>query len=155
MLWSGGKEINLVIVGKQGWMVEELAEKLRAHPQMNHQLFWLEGISDEYLEQLYAAASCLMLPSQGEGFGLPLIEAAQHKLPIIARDLPVFREVAGEYAYYFTNDTHPLILTKAIEEWIELYQNDNHPKSDDMPWLTWKQSAKMLLKLLNRDNRRD
>jgi len=35
-------------------------------------LFWLEGISDEYLEKVYAASSCLIAASEGEGFGLPL-----------------------------------------------------------------------------------
>ena len=56
-------------------------------------MLWLEGISDEYLDKVYAASTCLIAASEGEGFGLPLIEAAQHKLPIIARDIPVFREV--------------------------------------------------------------
>ena len=47
----------------------------------------------------------LVAPSRGEGFGLPLIEAAQHKLPIFARDIPVFREVAGENAFFFQSNT--------------------------------------------------
>src|SRR5699024_532058 len=82
-----------------------------------------------------------------EGFGLPLIEAAQHKLPIIARDIPVFREVAGEYAWYFSG-LEPGNLAEAIHQWFLLYQEGKHPKSDDMPWLTWKQSAENLKKVL-------
>ena len=61
--------------------------------EIGNRLFWLEGISDEYLEKIYDAATCLIAASEGEGFGLPLIKVAQHKLPIIARDIPVFREV--------------------------------------------------------------
>jgi|GEM_PF-2999818 len=40
---------------------------------------------------------------------LPLVEAARHSLPIIARDIPVFKEVARDKAYYFTgNDDQSL-----------------------------------------------
>lgn len=148
-LWNKGVAINLVIVGKQGWMMDDFITKLKNHPELNKKLFWLEGISDEYLEKLYAASACLIAASEGEGFGLPLIEAAQHKKPIIARDIPVFREVAGEYAYYFENDNDSVVLEKAIVEWLEMYKNNEYPKSDEMPWLTWKQSANQLLQVLN------
>ncbi len=145
LLWKQGVDINLVIVGKQGWMVDELINNIQNHSELNKKLFWLNGISDEYLEKVYKSSTCLIAASEGEGFGLPLIEAAQHKKPIIARDIPVFREVAGEFAYFFENSNEPQVLQKAIKEWIKLYKNDQHPKSDAMPWLTWKESAKMLM----------
>lgn len=153
-LWSLGVEANLVIVGKQGWqgwMVEELVARLRNHPELNKRLFWLESISDEYLEKVYAASTCLIAASYGEGFGLPLVEAAQHKLPIIARDIPVFREVAKEHAFYFANDKFPDVIANAIKDWLELYKQNKHPKSDAMPHLTWKQSAKNLLDIILED----
>ena len=116
-LWEQGLDANLVIVGNQGWNMESLADRLRHHPEQGKRLFWLEGISDEYLEKIYAASTCLIAASEGEGFGLPLIEAAQHKLPIIARDIPVFREVAGEHAHYF-NGLEPQVLADAIKHWL-------------------------------------
>jgi glycosyltransferase involved in cell wall biosynthesis len=146
-LWQLGVDSILIIAGKQGWAVESLIERLRVHPERNIRLFWLEGISDEYLEKVYAASTCLIAASFGEGFGLPLIEAAQHKMPIIARDIPVFREVAGDYAFYF-NSEKAEGLAQTIQEWLELYKKDNHPRSDAMPWLTWKESADQLLKLI-------
>jgi glycosyltransferase involved in cell wall biosynthesis len=146
-LWQTDQDVSLIIVGKQGWMVVELIEKLRASPELNKRLFWLDSISDEYLEKVYAASTCLIAASYGEGFGLPLIEAAQHKLPIIARDIPVFHEVAGEHAYYFTGKK-PDTIAKAISTWLGLYQNDQHPKSDAMPWLTWKEGANQLGNIL-------
>lgn len=146
-LWQSGVDVNLVIVGKQGWLVETLVERLRSHPERDKRLFWLEGISDEYLEKVYAAGTCLIAASYGEGFGLPLIEGAQHKLPIIARDIPVFREVAGEYAYYF-NATSPSELAKSVKTWLDQYRQGAHPKSDAMPWLTWKESARRLAQIL-------
>jgi len=142
-LWGDGVDVNLAIVGKQGWMVEELVEQLRRYPEMGKRLFWLEAISDEYLEKVYAASTCLIAASYGEGFGLPLIEAAQHKLPIIARDIPVFREVAGEHAYYFTaHDGRE--LAEAIRDWLQLFRQGHYPRSDGMKYLTWKESAKQL-----------
>lgn len=144
-LWRSGVDVNLVVVGKQGWMVDALVDRLRAHPELNRRLFWLEGISDEYLEKIYAVSTCLIAASYREGFGLPLIEAAQHKLPIIARDIPVFREVAGEYAYYFDGES-PDVLAHSIKMWLTLYVADLCPNSNDMAHLTWKQSAMELLK---------
>lgn len=155
-LWQAGADINLVIVGKEGWQglpddmrrdIPQTIQRLRIHPERNKRLFWLEGISDEYLEKVYAASTCLIAASYGEGFGLPLIEAAQHKLPIIARDIPVFREVAGEHAYYFQAET-PDDLAQGIRTWLGLYRDNRHPKSDEMPWLTWQQSAQNLMALL-------
>ncbi len=151
ILWEANQDVNLVIVGKKGWLVDELVKKLRTHPKLNKRFFWLEGISDEYLEKVYSTSSCLIAASEGEGFGLSLIEAAQKKKPIIARDIPVFREAAGEYAYYFENSKDPKVLAKTIEKWIELYKADKHPKSDTMPWLTWEESTQQLLSCLNID----
>jgi glycosyltransferase involved in cell wall biosynthesis len=153
ILWRGGVDVNLVIVGKEGWLpvpqesrrdIPETIARIKNHPELNKRLFWLEGISDEYLEKVYAASTCLIAASYGEGFGLPLIEAAQKGIPILARDIPVFREVAGEHAAYFKADT-PEQLAQAIQNWIRNFQAGTHPKSDRMPYLTWKESAQMLL----------
>ena len=145
LLWEQGVEVNLVIVGKRGWLVEQIVEKLNRHPEFNKRLFWLEGISDEYLEKIYATCDSLIAASEGEGFGLPLIEAAQHKKPIIARDIPVFREVAGEHAYYFDAKDGSQ-LAKSVEQWLSIYKAGLHPKSDEMPWLTWNESTAQMLK---------
>jgi glycosyltransferase involved in cell wall biosynthesis len=146
-LWQQAIDVNLVIVGQQGWMVESLAEKLRGHAEAGRRLFWLQGISDEYLEKVYAAGTCLVAASEGEGFGLPLIEAARHGLPIISRDIPAFREVAGEHASYFTGG-EPSDLANRILEWLQLYRMNSHPRADSMPWLTWRQSAENLKKII-------
>lgn len=147
MLWRAGADLALVIVGKKGWMMSAFHERLYSHPEFGKRLFWLDSISDEYLERLYTASTCLIAASEGEGFGLPLIEAAQHKLPIIARDLPVFREVAGEHAYYFMGLAAE-DLAKAITDWLRLHEEGLHPAPDDMPWLTWRESAEQLKRIL-------
>lgn len=155
-LWEEGVDVNLVIVGHEGWKglldaarcdIPKTVYRLRHHPELNKRLFWIEGISDEYLEKVYAASTCLIAASYGEGFGLPLIEAAQHKLPIIARDIPVFREVAGENAFYFDAATG-VDLAHSLKHWLALIESGKHPKPDSMPWLTWKQSAARLANII-------
>ncbi|MHB1667823.1 glycosyltransferase [Thiomonas sp.] len=155
-LWAQGVEVNLVIVGKEGWKglsdghrssIPTVIAKLRKHPELGKRLFWLEGISDEYLEAVYAASTCLIAASEAEGFGLPLIEAAQHKLPIIARDIPVFHEVAGTHAFYFSGQD-AFSLADAVQNWLQLHASKLSPCSDAMPWLTWKQSAERLMHII-------
>ena len=155
-IWALGIDVNLVIVGKEGWTtlpdvmrrdIPQTVQRLRTMPETGKRLFWLEGASDEYLLKIYAASNCLIAASRNEGFGLPLTEAAQHGLPIIARDIPVFKEVAGEHAFYFTGH-EPGDLVAAVNAWLQLYEEGRHPKADDMPWVSWKQSAQRLAQLV-------
>ncbi|MBI1216319.1 MAG: glycosyltransferase [Alphaproteobacteria bacterium] len=143
LLWKQGVDVNLVIIGKEGWMVDKLASKLRHHRELGQRLFWLDKASDKELMEAYAASTCLIAASEGEGFGLPLIEAAHQKLPIIARDLPVFLEVAGEHAFYFSG-LKPEALATGIREWLMLDSAGKAPRSEGMPWLTWRQSTESL-----------
>jgi glycosyltransferase involved in cell wall biosynthesis len=143
-LWGDGLVANLVVVGKRGWSTE-VVEYLDKHPMLGKRLFWLEDISDEYLEKIYAASTCLIAASEAEGFGLPLVEAARKGLPIIARDIPVFREVAGDHAFYFSGMSHE-DLAQAVMVWLDLSSRGKAPSSKDMPWLTWRESTAQLLK---------
>jgi glycosyltransferase involved in cell wall biosynthesis len=143
-LWMAGVKANLVIVGKHGWSMDGFMDRLRRHPELGRHLFWLDYVTDEYLEKLYASASCLIVASEGEGFGLPLIEAAQHKLPIIARDIPVFREVAEENAYFFCGVSGEA-LASAVKGWLALSARGAVPASEAIRWLTWAESATQLM----------
>lgn len=155
-LWQAGIDVNLVIVGAEGWQglpadmrrtIPEIVARLAGHPERDRRLFWLNDVSDEYLERAYAASSCLIAPSEGEGFGLPLIEAARHGIPILARDLPVFREVAGDHAAYFSG-LEPADLAAAIETWLALHRAGRQPRSAGMPWSTWRESARRIADLI-------
>jgi glycosyltransferase involved in cell wall biosynthesis len=68
-------------------------------------------------------------------------------LPIIARDLPVFREVAKEGAYYFSTD-EAKALASALQEWLALYEQDTHPRSGAIKSVTWHDSAADLMRHL-------
>ena len=145
VLWGRKVDVGLVIVGGEGWKplehhhrrtIPEIVGRLREHSEAGERLFWLQGISDEYLERIYAASTCLIAASEDEGFGLPLIEAARHGIPILVRDIPVFREVAGGHASYFTGMA-PTDLAEAVERWLQARAAGDHRASGSMPWLTW------------------
>ena len=147
LLWAQGRDLNLAIVGKKGWLMEEFAAGLRNHPEAGRRLHWFEGIDDRGLRALYDGSSALITASEAEGFGLPIVEAARHGLPVIARDLPVFTEVAGEHAFYFSGYAAE-DLASALDEWLALDERGLAPPSAGMPSLDWEQSARELLGLV-------
>ncbi|UPG91108.1 glycosyltransferase family 4 protein [Luteibacter aegosomaticola] len=153
-LWSRGRDVNLVIIGKPGWRTETLMSRLRGHAEAGRRLFWMEKADDHQLVAMYGSASALLAASEGEGFGLPLIEAAQYGLPIIARDLPVFREVAGEHAAYFSG-FEPRDLADAVDAWVDLFVASAHPRSAGMPWITWQQATQQLMDVVALGDWRD
>lgn len=147
-LWEQNFEVCLVLVGKQGWQVDELIKRIESHPEINKRLFWFNSISDEFLEKIYSSVSCLIAPSEGEGFGLPLIEAMKHNLPIIARDIPVFREIAGSAASYFLGATGHA-LAKVVQKIISLNIQKNEKQKYKYSWLTWRESAQKIKNTLH------
>jgi glycosyltransferase involved in cell wall biosynthesis len=147
-LWADGFEATLTIVGKKGWHVEELVKRIQNHPQAQKQLLYKEFVNDEELQLLYQSASALLVPSYAEGFGLPIIEAARYNLPLILRDIPVFKEVAKEHAFYFKNTTQPQLLAKTIYQWSQFYKKNTHPQSKNIPIMAWNENAKLLKNLL-------
>jgi glycosyltransferase involved in cell wall biosynthesis len=154
LLWAEGLDVNLVLVGKRGWdgsdwSVESAIKVFDSHKDRGRRFFWLDAISDEYLENVYEDSDCYLTTSLAEGFGLPIIEAARHGLPIIARDLPVFREVAGEHAEYFEG-LQPESLADAIRRWIANYEQGVVRSSSGITFLSWKQSTQMLLDVILR-----
>lgn len=159
-LWNLGVDVNLIIVGKEGWTdllgdqrcsIPNIIRALGENAYFGKRLFWLEAIDDAFLRLLYQSCTCLIAASEGEGFGLPLVEAAQFDLPIIARDLPVFHEVAKDQAYYFKGSTKE-DLAHAVQHWLTLYQTKVHPQSSALKSQTWKSSAQQFLQCLKIDS---
>jgi FkbM family methyltransferase len=150
-LWNADVDVGLAFVGKRGWLVDRLIARISGHPERGTRLHWLQAISDEYLTKVYEASSCLLLPSEGEGFGLPIIEALLHGTPVLARDLPVTREIAGTDATYFVG-SDAASLADAVRAWLD----GAHPRKAEPPeWIknrTWTGSAKVLTDLLFRDD---
>jgi len=100
-LWEQGSEVRLIIAGKVGWECRDLVRSIEEHPELHRKLFWFSDLTDTELHHCYTSSRCVVFASWGEGFGLPIIEGLQFGRPVIASDLPVHREVAGDYAGYF------------------------------------------------------
>ncbi|MCR2745238.1 glycosyltransferase family 4 protein [Limnobacter parvus] len=100
-LWSLGHEVNLIVLGKVGWNVQGLMLRINCHPQLGKHLFVVHDASDELLKYCYASSTALVFASHMEGFGLPIVEALAHGLPVIASDIPCHREVGGDLITYF------------------------------------------------------
>jgi glycosyltransferase involved in cell wall biosynthesis len=58
------------------------------------------SMTSRVVADFYRVADALFLPSRDESFGLPILEAAACRLPVICADLPALRELAGEEATY-------------------------------------------------------
>ena len=94
----------LVIVGRRGWESEAAADLLDRCPALRGHVFETTGLSNAALADLVAGARALLMPSFAEGYGIPIVEALSVGTPVVASDIPVFREVAGAYAAFL----HPL-----------------------------------------------
>jgi glycosyltransferase involved in cell wall biosynthesis len=90
----------LVIVGQRGWEAVEAIAMLDRCPELKDHLLELGRCSDDELAGLIAGARALLMPSFAEGFGLPVAEALEIGTPVIASDLSVFREFAGDIPLY-------------------------------------------------------
>ncbi|HEY8162097.1 MAG TPA: glycosyltransferase family 1 protein [Methylocystis sp.] len=103
-LAKNGAAPKLVIVGKRGWLNENVVDAMMRSPSLRANVIEAGGLSTPGLRRLMAGARALLMPSFGEGFGLPLAEALVAGAPVIASDIEVFREVGGDAPDFL----HPL-----------------------------------------------
>jgi glycosyltransferase involved in cell wall biosynthesis len=93
------KDLELVIVGKKGWLFEPILAKPQALG-IQASVKFLDFVADEDLASLYQHAICYCLPSLYEGFGLPVLEAMQHGCPVITSNISSLPEAGGDAAVY-------------------------------------------------------
>jgi glycosyltransferase involved in cell wall biosynthesis len=99
MLRAGGQDedAKLVVVGRKGWLYDEVFETVRALA-LHRDVLFTDFVDDADLPDLYRGASLFVLPSFYEGFGLPILEAMASGVPVIASNTSSMPEVAGEAA---------------------------------------------------------
>jgi glycosyltransferase involved in cell wall biosynthesis len=118
-LWRSGAAERLVLVGRQGWHVTDLADRIRTHPEHGGKLLWLDDVGDQELAGIYAGCAGVVIASHAEGFGLPLVEALDNGKPVLARDLAIFRPHESHGVRYFPADAATPELVRAIRLWSE------------------------------------
>lgn len=75
--------------------LQEIQSYLQTH-QLQQQVWWLGKLNEAELLALYRQADCYVSLSEHEGFGMPLIEAMQHSVPVLARPASGVAETLGE-----------------------------------------------------------
>ena len=93
---------QLVIIGQRGWECEQAVDMLERCAAIRGHVVELPRCDDAQLKAYMAGARALLFPSFVEGYGLPLVEALSLGTPVIASDLTVFRELAGEIPDYLS-----------------------------------------------------
>lgn len=84
---------RLTIIGQRGWECAEALALLDGESLPRGVVTEIGGCDDRALQAHLRSARALLFPSLAEGYGLPLVEALASGTPVIASDLPVFREI--------------------------------------------------------------
>lgn len=100
---KGNDGLELVIVGKKGWLYEETLETPEKFGVKDRVKF-LDFVPDSDLPALYTHAHCFALPSLYEGFGLPVLEAMAYGCPVVISDSSSLPEIAGKAGIYVQPD---------------------------------------------------
>lgn len=145
------KKIDLVLVGKKGWLTDEIYGKPKLLG-IEERVFFLDYVTAEDLPYFYNLASLFVLSSFYEGFGLPILEAMACGCPVIGSNCSSIPEVIGEAGLLF-NPNSPREISRSIREMLE---NENLRAEKISQGLkrvkgfTWEKTAQKTLKLFEK-----
>ncbi len=94
-----GKDFQLVVVGKRGWLYGEIFETLK-RAKFAADVVFTGYVRDKDIPVLYSGAEFFVFPSLYEGFGLPILEAMRCGVPVIASHVASLPEVGGDAVFY-------------------------------------------------------
>lgn len=138
----------LVLAGGKGWNDQEIIELIVQKQQQGFTIIQTGYISDEEKAALYKNARLFVLASHYEGFGMPILEAFQHKLPVALSNIDVFREVAGNAAWYFDKD-YPADIAKTIQAALDSPKtSQGHAMDQVLSSVSWQKNAHEIHKAL-------
>ncbi|GAA3280055.1 glycosyltransferase family 1 protein [Paenarthrobacter aurescens] len=104
------------------------------------------GVTDAEYDELLVRATALISLSRAEGYGLPLVEAMALGTPVIASDIPIFREVGGD-AVSYVHPESPAEFAAAVTALGEepLWQERSRKSVERAGHFNWEASARQLL----------
>lgn len=109
---------HLVVIGQRGWEAENVEDLLQRSKLLRGHITVLRQCTDVALRTWLHHASALLFPSFAEGYGMPVVEALAAGLPVIASDLPVLRQMAGNVPE-FLDPIDAIGWIRAIEDYAE------------------------------------
>lgn len=114
-LLASGRDLDLVVAGKDGWNANEVHDQLRA-VGLGARLRTLKYVSSHDLPGLYRGAACFVQPSLFEGFGMPVVEAMAAGTAVVCARTASLPEIAGDGADYFDalDDQHLTVVLERI-----------------------------------------
>ncbi|MDW3649733.1 MAG: glycosyltransferase family 1 protein [Bacteroidia bacterium] len=140
---------QLLLVGRKGWKYEGA---LKAFESMRNKdaVHFTGFVSDEELNQIYAASEALAYVPYFEGFGIPLVEAMQSETAIISSNVSSLPEVAGEAAL-MVDPRDPAAIADALQKlWQDkVFKSQLIAKGQrQVQQFNWEQSAQKLWEVL-------
>ena len=137
------KDAGLVIVGREGWMSEDLLAALQNHPGYGKRLFWYTAIGDADLLTLYLRAFATVLPLHYEGYGLPAVEALSQGCITVISDAGSLPEVTqGQAAMFRSNDGEALfaLLDRLYRD--PAYQAEIKTQAENFQPTSWHEAGR-------------
>jgi glycosyltransferase involved in cell wall biosynthesis len=128
------KDVRLTFIGKNGWLADNLINAMNITNRSIKNFSWIEGASDDEVTYQMLKHEVGIMASHAEGLGLPVLEYSRHGLKLVLNDIPIFREVAGDAAFYFDGSS--------IESLDQAILNA-FAKTDvvNIPEVSWRQTA--------------
>jgi len=90
-------KLQLIIVGKRGWMYYQIFEKVKTL-KLDDRIIFTDYVPDDDLPALISGATVYVLPSLWEGFGIPVIEAQACSVPVVVSKTSSLPEIVGDSA---------------------------------------------------------
>lgn len=146
---SNNKGLDLVIVGKKGWMFDDILNAPKKFDIADRVRF-LHEVTDGDLPSFYKNAVMFVLPSLYEGFGLPVLEAMKYGCPVITSNISSLPEAGGDAALYVDPNNTDDIASKMRK----LLEDENLRKEliakgkKQIEKFSWEKSAKETLAVL-------
>lgn len=110
---------QLILIGQRGWECEQVLDLLERCDRLRDVVLEQNHCSDEELVKILSGARALLFPSFVEGFGMPLVESLASGIPVIASDIPVFREIGQDIPDFIDENDGPnwrdMVLNYASE----------------------------------------
>ena len=123
-LWHLPEHLSLVVIGRPTKYLDTIRRYIAQHPRapqgtLQRRIRFLHDVPNEDLPAIYQMAEAFVYPSRYEGFGIPIIEAIQSGLPVVAAKGSCLEEAGGPESLYIDPDDDRALakaLLTAIDE---------------------------------------